>query len=82
MNEPGRTAQDFGLWYATKQGAPPAKPVGGMNTLAPAHDGWLFLDLPAGNYLVVCGTPEPTANGVQLHAQMGMTEVIALPSAR
>jgi uncharacterized cupredoxin-like copper-binding protein len=76
--DPGRTAQDFGQWYATKQGAPPAKPVGGMNTLAPAHDGWLFLDLPAGNYLVVCGTPEPTANGVQLHAQIGMAEVIEL----
>jgi uncharacterized cupredoxin-like copper-binding protein len=73
--EPGRTAREFGMWVATKQGAPPAIPVGGMTTLAPGHDGWFMLDLAAGRYLVACGTPEPTDKGVQLHARMGMVEV-------
>ena len=78
--EPGRTAQEFGVWIATRQGAPPARPVGGMTTLAPAHGGWLLLDLSAGNYLVACGTPEQTANGIQIHARMGMAEVFEIPS--
>jgi uncharacterized cupredoxin-like copper-binding protein len=76
--EPGRTARDFGMWYATRQGPPPAIPVGGMSTLAPNHDGWLMLNLPPGSYLVVCGTPEQTADGVQPHARMGMVEVLEL----
>jgi len=73
--EPGHTAQEFGAWRATRQGAPPAIPVGGMTTLAPGHDGWFKLDLAAGRYLVACGTPEQTDKGVQIHARMGMVEV-------
>jgi hypothetical protein len=39
-----------------------------------------MLDLSAGNYLVACGTPEQTANGIQIHARMGMAEVFEIPS--
>ena len=77
--EPGRTARDFGVWYATRQGAPPAVPVGGMVTLAPGRDGWAEFDLAPGRYLAACGTPEPGPSGVQLHAQMGMVEVFEIP---
>ncbi len=77
--EPGRTAQDFGVWYATRQGAPPAVPVGGMVTLAPGREGWAELDLTPGRYLAACGTPEPGPDGVRIHAQMGMVEVFEIP---
>ena len=73
--EPGKTARDFGVWYATREGPPPAIPVGGMVTLAPGRDGWIELDLPPGSYVATCGTPEDGPNGVQIHAQMGMIEV-------
>ena len=76
--EPGRTARDFGAWYASRQGPPPAVPVGGMVTLAPGRDGWAELVLPAGRYFAACGTPEPGPNGTQIHAQMGMAEVFEI----
>jgi hypothetical protein len=77
--EPGRTARDFGVWYASRNGPPPATPVGGMVTLAPGREGWVELDLPPGSYLAACGTPEPGPEGVMLHAQMGMVEVFEIP---
>ena len=77
--EPGRTPRDFGVWYATRNGPPPAVPVGGMVTLAAGREGWAELDLSPGQYLVACGTPEPGPNGVQLHAQMGMVDVFEIP---
>ena len=73
--EPGKTVRDFGEWFRTRQGTPPAMPVGGMVTLAPGRDGWVELDLPPGSYFAACGTPENGPNGVQIHAQMGMIEV-------
>lgn len=74
----GRTAQDFGVWYATRRGPPPAVPVGGIVTLAPGRDGWVEVDLLPGQYLAACGTPESAPDGVTLHAQMGMVEVFEI----
>lgn len=76
--EPGRSPQDFGAWYRTRSGPPPAVPVGGMATLAPGRDSWIEFDLPPGVYLAACGTPEEGADGVMVHAQMGMIEVFAI----
>ena len=77
--EPGRTAGEFGAWYASRSGPPPATPVGGMVTLAPGREGWVELDFPPGQYLAACGTPEPGPDGVTIHAQMGMVEVFEIP---
>ena len=67
---PGRTLRDFSAWYRSRQGTPPAVPMGGMETMASGREGWLLLNLPPGRYFIACGTPE----GDVIHAQMGMIE--------
>lgn len=74
----GKTARDFGVWYATRQGPAPAIPVGGMVTLAPGREGLLNLNFPPGHYFAGCGTPEQGPDGVMLHFQMGMVEVFEI----
>ena len=73
--DPGKTLQDFGAWFATRQGAPPATPVGGISTMAPGTEAWASLDLRSGKYFVACGTPE----GGKIHAQLGMIEQFEVP---
>jgi uncharacterized cupredoxin-like copper-binding protein len=71
---PGRTIPEFSDWYRSRQGDPPARPVGGMVTLAPGKEGFVEIDLEPGSYFVACGTPEKTPEGIKIHAQMGMAE--------
>ena len=75
---PGRTVPEFAAWYGSRQGEPPAIPVGGMVTLAPGKEGLAEIDLEPGSYFVACGTPEQTPEGIKIHAQMGMAEVFEL----
>lgn len=74
----GKSARDFGVWYATREGPAPAVPVGGIVTLAPGREGLVELDLPPGRYFAGCGTPEDGPNGVTLHIRMGMVEVFEI----
>lgn len=74
----GRTARDFGTWYATRKGDAPAIPIGGMVTLAPGREGLMHLDLTPGRYFAACGTPEQGPEGTKIHAQMGMVEVFEI----
>ena len=74
----GKSASDFGVWYATREGPAPAVPVGGIVTLAPGREGLVELNLPPGRYFAGCGTPEDGPNGVTLHIQMGMVEVFEI----
>jgi uncharacterized cupredoxin-like copper-binding protein len=67
---PGRTLADFGAWRRTREGPPPALPMGGMETMVAGQEGWLALTLSPGRYFIACGTPE----GDVIHAQMGMRE--------
>lgn len=76
--EEGKTLRDFGVWYATREGPPPAVPVGGIVTLAPGKEGLVSLNLPPGRYFAGCGTPEEGPEGVRLHIQMGMFEVFEI----
>lgn len=71
----GKTLRDFGAWFATRQGAPPAVPVGGISTMAPNTEGWMHLDLEPGRYFIACGTLEDG----KIHAQLGMIEEFAVP---
>jgi uncharacterized cupredoxin-like copper-binding protein len=68
--ESGKTLADFGAWFASRQGAPPAVPVGGMSTMAPGTEAWMHLALEPGRYFIACGTLE----GGKIHAQLGMIE--------
>ena len=72
--QPGRTIAEFSAWYRSREGDPPALPVGGMVTLAPGKEGLVEIDFEPGSYLVTCGTPEKTPDGTKIHAQMGMAE--------
>lgn len=72
--EPGKTLQDFAAWRRTRQGPPPATPLGGMDTMAPGREGWIVLTLVPGRYLMACGTPE----GDVIHAQLGMLDEFEL----
>ena len=71
---PGRTIPEFTAWYRSREGEPPALPVGGMVTLAPGKEGLVEIDFEPGSYFVGCGTPEKTPEGTKIHAQMGMAE--------
>jgi uncharacterized cupredoxin-like copper-binding protein len=66
----GRTVADFGAWLATRDGAPPAWPVGGAASMESGRETWATLTLPPGHYFMACGVPE----GDQIHAQLGMLE--------
>lgn len=54
----GKTMDDLIKWAANYQGAPPGRPVGGMTGIAPGRHGYFTVDLPAGNYGVICFYPD------------------------
>ena len=52
---PGRTMEDFQAWIQNHmQGEAPSTYVGGMATQSFGVEGYLELDLPAGEYILVC----------------------------
>lgn len=52
---PGRTLEDFQAWIQNQmQGEAPSTYVGGMATQSFGVEGYLTLDLPAGDYILVC----------------------------
>ena len=73
--EPGRSLADFEAWNATRSGAPPAEPVGGVGDFVPGREVWAFLDLQPGRYFMTCEVPE----GAQSHADLGMVEEFVIP---
>jgi uncharacterized cupredoxin-like copper-binding protein len=52
-------------------GPPPFKDAGGFQAIMPEQSGWATLDLPAGEYIVVCFVPSP-ANAFAPHVALGM----------
>lgn len=72
----GRTLRDFGTWYTTsREGPPPALPVGGATMVAPGREAWAVLQLRPGRYFMVCKVPE----GAQMHAALGMVQAFEVP---
>lgn len=68
--EPGKTAQDFLSWVATRDGPPPALPIGGVTPVGVGHDQYLALDLVPGDYAIICFAPD--VNDGKEHFQHGM----------
>lgn len=52
-------------------GPPPFRFMGGLQGIMPGARGWVTLDLPPGDYALVCFIPSP-ANGGQPHVALGM----------
>lgn len=74
---PGKTVRDYGAWYRSRQGPPPATPAGGANTMAPGREAWVPVTFEPGRYFIACATPE----GEVMHAQLGMVEEFRDPVA-
>jgi len=68
---PGKHARDLVAWVdAGMKGAPPAKPIGGATGLAPGGHETVQLDLPAGDYALLCFLPD--AKDGKEHVTHGM----------
>lgn len=52
-------------------GPPPFRFMGGMQGLMPGQRGWVTLDLPPGEYVMVCFIPSPAMEG-RPHIELGM----------
>jgi len=51
-------------------GPPPFASAGGFQAIDMGRTGWAKLDLVPGNYLVICGVPDPETG--KSHAELGM----------
>ena len=72
---PGKKAEDFGKWAVSgMKGAPPAEPLGGVTALETGGRGSFDVDLTAGDYGLICFSPD-TKDG-QPHLTHGMVKTI------
>jgi uncharacterized cupredoxin-like copper-binding protein len=72
---PGKTVQDFGTWAETgMKGPPPAEPIGGVALLDKGGEGTFSVDLPAGEYGLICFVPD--AKDGKPHLVHGMVKTI------
>lgn len=70
---PGKTVKDFGAWVdAGMKGPPPAMPMGGVAALENGDQSVLSVDLPSGEYGLVCFVPD--ARDGKYHLLHGMGE--------
>lgn len=73
---PGKTAEDLMKWGQTFEGPPPGKPMGGISGMATGQVAFLPVDLPAGEYLLVCFLPD--AKDGQPHLAHGMIKALTI----
>ena len=72
---PGKTVKDFGVWAETgMKGPPPAEPIGGVALLDKGGQGTFTVDLPAGEYGLICFVPD--AKDGKPHLVHGMVKTI------
>jgi hypothetical protein len=70
----GKTTQDLLKWLDKMEGAPPAKPLGGVAFIAPGSHVFLPLDLAPGDYALICFVPD--AKDGKPHFMHGMATQI------
>jgi uncharacterized cupredoxin-like copper-binding protein len=73
---PGKTVKDFATWATTggMKGPPPAMPLGGVAVIESGASGLFPVDLPPGDYGLICFVPD--AKDGKLHLEHGMTKQI------
>lgn len=69
---PGKNVNDFLQWFGTQQGPPPAKPMGGISGMPKGGLGYVSVDLPPGNYALLCFLPD--AKDGKPHLAHGMVK--------
>ncbi|MEO6447302.1 MAG: hypothetical protein ABIZ91_12140 [Gemmatimonadaceae bacterium] len=73
---PGKTVADFMKWAETYEGPPPATPMGGISAMPGGAEVYLPVDLPAGEYVLLCFIPDKTDG--QPHIAHGMMKAITI----
>jgi uncharacterized cupredoxin-like copper-binding protein len=73
---PGKTVKDFATWATTggMKGPPPAMPLGGVGVIEKGASGVFSVDLPPGDYGLICFVPD--SKDGKLHLDHGMTKLI------
>jgi len=54
----GKTVDDVLMWAKDYKGPPPGQPIGGMAGIAPGRHGYFVVDLPPGDYGMICFYPD------------------------
>jgi len=62
---------------APPPGPPPLRFMGGLQAIMPGQRAWVTLDLPPGDYALICFIPSP-ANDGQSHAALGMVKAFTI----
>jgi hypothetical protein len=75
---PGKTAADVVTWDKTRQGPPPAVPLGGIAEMASGHEAFVPLDVAPGHYAVMCFADTPDGKS---HLDMGMVKEVTVTAA-
>ena len=71
---PGKTLGDIAAWGKDFKGELPGKFVGGMAAIDPKRHGFVEVDLPAGDYALLCFVPD--AKDGKPHLMHGMAQQI------
>jgi hypothetical protein len=73
---PGKTVEDFATWATSggMKGPPPAMPMGGVGVMEKGGNGVFSVDLPPGDYGLICFVPD--AKDGKLHLAHGMMKQI------
>ena len=70
---PGKPTEDFGAWTeGGMKGPPPAEPIGGVALLEKGARGTFTVELPAGEYGLICFVPD--AKDGKPHLAHGMAK--------
>ena len=73
---PGKTAQDLLAWEQSRNGPPPALPVGGTSLLSTGQSNLLQIDFQPGEYALLCFVPD--AGDGKPHVAHGMVRQITV----
>jgi hypothetical protein len=74
--EPGKTMEDMVKWSADFRGPPPGIPMGGTAGISPGVTAYVPVDLPAGDYLLICFVPD--AKDGKPHVAHGMVQAVTV----
>jgi hypothetical protein len=74
--EPGKQPVDFGAWGEKPTGAAPGKMYGGVSAIMPGTHAFATVDLPPGDYGLICFVPD--AKDGKPHFRHGMVKRITV----
>jgi len=73
---PGKRAQDYATWYATRSGSAPGELLGGVSAIAPGRRATVTADFEPGDYALLCLIPD--AGDGRPHVEHGMIREIRI----